>query len=424
MQISVENTSDLGRCVTVELPGEGLARKINDRLGALRDQVTVDGFRPGKVPLDVVRSKYGDQVKEEVFSEVINDSLQQALGQEQLEPVGEPVVSVDDSSMDALLRFSATFEVMPEIEVQPVERIKMTKPVVDITDQDVDNLIANLRSQRVTWKEVDRPASPGDRVTVDYEGTVSGQSFPGSVAKELPVVIGEGSLIPGFEEQMAGLVKGETADITVTIPDSFSSPVFRGQNAVFKVRLIRVEEAQLPELDERFFNSFGVREGGLSGFREKVRHSMEIELRQKMMGTMKEELLSQLLELHAVQVPETLLGLEVDRMKQVAADGAEGAGATEDLVEQARYRVSCGIILTELAKKLEISGTSDQIRAKVESLAESYENPDEVVAWYYSSPEQMASVEAMVNEELILDYVLEHGKVTERVISFSEMMNS
>ena len=418
MQVSVENTSDLGRRVTVELPGEDLARKIDERLQALQGQVAVDGFRPGKVPLDVVQSKYGDQIRKEVCSEAVNESLPRALQEAQLEPVGEPEISIDESADESVLRYFATFEIMPEIKVKPVDSVRLTRLLVEINDADVDTVIEKLRRQRVKWSAVDRPAQVGDRVTLDYRGTVGGQVLPGGEAHGLQAVIGEGALLPGFEERLTGMQAGASVDIQLTLPDTFADARFHGKAADFHVELKVVEEAMLPELDQRFFRSFGVAEGDLSVFRDKVRESMEFELRQKIVGMMKKEMLDQLLEMHEVEVPETLIQLEIERQRTAGTD--EG----EDLAARARYRVSCGIILTALAHKLGISATPEQVRKKIEELAQAYENPDEVVAWYYSSSEQMASVEAMVNEEMLLEHVLEHGQVTERTMPFAEAMDA
>lgn len=425
MQVTIESTADLERRLTVELPRDGLTQKINEKLNALKGQVSVDGFRPGKVPLDVVQSKYGAKVQEEVVSEAINESLQQALGQEKLEPVADPVINIDETSAESVLRFSATFEIMPEIDLQPVEQIKLMRPLVSVTETDVDNLVESLRSQRIQWKPAKRPARMGDRLTLDYRGVVNSQQLPGGSAKALQAVLGEGSLLPGFDEQLSGKSDGDSVVIEVTIPNSYPSEEFRGKKATFDVEILRVEMAELPDLDDRFFRTFGVREGGLAAFRELVKRNMENELQQKILGTTKAAMLAQLLEMHTVPVPETLLQLEIERMKKMAGEGqAEEFGKDADLTSQARYRVSCGIILTALAKKLGISPTSELIREKIDFLAESYENPEEVVAWYYSSQEQMASVEAMVNEELLVDYVLEHGQITDQPMSFSEMMDS
>ena len=423
MRVSVENTSDLGRRLAVELPGEEIARKIDERLEALGSQVAVEGFRPGKAPPDVVRSKYGEHIRKEVYSEAIDESLPRALAEAQLEPVGEPAISIDHSLEDGVLRYSATFEVMPGIDVQPVEQIKLTRPLVEVTESDIDALIGDLRLQRVKWQSAQRPAQSGDRVTLDYQGLVEGRPIPGGEARGLQAVIGEKSLLPELEEQLVGMAEGDSGVVNVTLPDSFPDVGLRGREAEFRLSVLKVEAPLLPDLDDVFFRSFGVHEGGLEGFRNQVRRSMELELRQKIVGTLKAEMLDQLLAIHEVPVPETLVQLEMERLKSASDESGDEGGGEADLQSQARYRVSCGIILTALAKKLGISATAEQVREKIEFLAESYENPGEVVAWYYSSPEQMANVEAMVNEELLLEYVLEHGQVTDRKLSFSEMMD-
>ena len=424
MQVSVDKITDLERRLTVVLPKEELTHKINERLETLKEQVSIEGFRPGKAPLDVVRSMHGDQIQNEVVSDAINQSLQQALAQEQLTPVDKPVVEIDTSTSEDILRYSATFEVMPLVDIQPVERIKLVQPIVEVTESDIDKLVENLRSQRLTWQPVNRPAQVGDRITVDYRGTVDGKEFSGATAQGLPVVIGEGSLIPGLEDQLIGLKPSDSENIKAAIPESFPAPEYRGKEANFEVKVLRVEKAHLPDLNDIFFRSFGVHEGGLGSFRDQLKHTMEIEIQQKILGTIKTAMLDQLLEMHVVSVPESMLKLEVERMKSVAGENQANLETDDDLATQARYRVSCGIILTELANKLGVSTTPEGVREKIEFLAQSYENPDEVVAWYYSSQEQLASVEAMVNEELLVDYVLKHGQITNQPMSFTEIMES
>lgn len=423
MQISVENTSDLERRLTVDLPRDELTQKIDERLISLKGQVSVDGYRPGKVPLDVVRSKYGAKVQEEVFSEAISESLQQALVNQQLEPVDKPVVEIEETS-DPVLRYSATFEIIPQVDTPPVDQIKLVRPVVEITESDIDKLIKNLRLQRLIWEPVERQVQSGDRITIDYSGSIDGKEFSGSTARSLPVVIGEGSLIPGFEDQLIGLKNGAVSNIKVIIPETFPDLKSRGKTAKYDVKLLQVEESQLPELDDVFFRTFGVQEGGLATFRKQVKQSMEVELKQKILGAIKTEMLTQLLENHSVSVPTALIQLEIERMKNVSGENHVSLETDDDFVVQARYRISCGIILTELAKKVGVSATPDLIHKKIEFLAESYENPEEAVASYYSSQEQLASVEAMVNEELLIDYVLEHGQVKDQPMSFAMIMDT
>lgn len=423
MQVTVENTTGLKHRLTVELPKEELNRKIEERLSGLKNQASIEGFRPGKAPLDVVRSKFGPRVEEEVFSEAVKQSLQHALEREQLEPVAEPVVELDDAPEATFLRYHATFEVMPRLDIQPIENIKLERPVVEVAAADVDSLIENLRTQRTQWKPSGGAARAGDRVTLDYNGTVNGQGFPGSVAQGMSVVIGEGSLLPGLEEQLVGMVAGGVTDIQAKIPETFPVAEFRGKTANFSVRILQVEAPELPDLDEKFFRSFGVHEGGLQVFRDMVKHTMEFELKQKVVSTLKTRLLDQLLAMHDVPVPETLLKLEIERMKSLEGQEQTEALSDEAMEKQAKYRVAGGIVFTCVARNLGISPTSEKVREKIESLAEGYENPDEVVAWYYSSQEQLAKAEAMVSEELLLEYVLEHGQVTDQPMSFKEMMN-
>ena len=423
MQVTVENTTGLKHRLTVELPKEELNRKIAERLNGLKNQASIEGFRPGKAPLDVVRSKFGPRVEEEVFSEAVKQSLQHALEREHLEPVAEPVVELDDTPEATFLRYHATFEVMPRLDIQPIENIKLERPVVEVAAADVDSLIENLRTQRTLWKPSGGAARAGDRITLDYNGTVNGQGFPGSVAQGMSVVIGEGSLLPGLEEQLGGMVAGGVTDIQATIPEAFPVAEFRGKTANFNVKVLQVEAPALPDLDEKFFRSFGVHEGGLEVFRDMVKHTMELELNQKVVSTLKARLLDQLLAMHDVPVPEALLKLEIARMKSLEGQEQTEAMSDEAMEKQAKYRVAGGIVFTCVARKLGISPTSEKVREKIESLAEGYENPDEVVAWYYSSQEQLAKAEAMVTEELLLEYVLEHGQVTEQPMSFKEMMN-
>ncbi len=338
MQVSVEPVSGLKRKMTIQVPAERIDQEVDKRLQSMKGRVRIDGFRPGKVPLKVIRQRYGRDVFHEVAGEVMQASFYEAVAKEELRPAGAPTIEPRSLEPGKPLEYEATFEVYPEIEPASLEGIEITRPVAEVTDADVDKMLDNLRRQRMGWQEVDRPAQEGDQITVDFEGFVDGEPLEGGKAENMPIVVGGGRLIPSLEEQLAGLEPGEEKTLQVTFPDDYHVEDLAGKAAEFRIRVHKVEEPALPELDDEFARQFGIEEGGIDKLREEVRANMERELRQAIQKDLKTQVMDALLERNEVEVPEALVAEEIkalrEQMMQSLGQQLDASGFPDDFFRE------------------------------------------------------------------------------------------
>ena len=416
MRVSVEETGDLGRRMTVDVPHERIESEVENRLKTLAREARIDGFRPGKVPVKVVRERFGARVEEEVKAEVMRSSFQEAIAQEELHPAGEPVIETGVAEGDRF-RYAVTFDVYPDISIQPAENIKIVRPTVEIGEPDVDGMIETLRKQRTDWKEVGRAGATGDRTLVHFKGEVDGKEIPGNQDAGVPFILGAGEFLPGFDDGLIGASAGDKLELNLEFPADFADNSVAGKPVKFEVEVLSVSEAELPEVDAEFATSFGVTEGGLEAFRREIRNNMDRELYQAVRGRIKAQVMDALLGAHQIDVPSTLISQELQRLQQQPDHQPSG-----NIEQEAERRVKLGLILGEFVKVYTIQPDPDRLRQTVERLAESYENPQEVVAWYYSNREILAQVEMMVMEDQVVDWVVEHADVTDEPTSFSSMM--
>jgi len=408
MEVSIENTGGLSRRMTVQVPAERVDQEIESRLKSMSQTVRLDGFRPGKVPTKVIEQKYGKQVRLEVVDQVINSTLQDALSQEGLRPAGMPDVQPAESHAGQPLEYIATFEVFPELTGRINYGFSVARPLVEIADGDVQEMLENLRKQRATWNEVTRPAANDDQVTIDFEGTVDGNAFAGNKAEKMPIVLGTNSMIPGFEEQLINVSAGEEKTLDITFPDDYPSAEVAGKASSFSVKIHSVSERVLPELDEDFARAFGVTEGGLQALTEEITSNMERELKGLIKSKMKSQVFDGLLLSNPVEVPASLVESEVKELQQ--QEGNQGLDAAA-LGEKAEKRVKLGVIVSEIAKQNQIQLDPDRVRELVETIAASYEKPEEVVQWYYGNQEMLSGVQSAVIEEQVVEWVVEHSGV-------------
>jgi trigger factor len=425
MQVSVDKISELGRRMTIQVPAEQVDGKVDEKLQSMLPRTRVHGFRPGKVPLRVVRQMYGKQVRDEVLGELIQASFVDTVQKEQLRPAGGPLVERNDAAGDAV-EYTLTFEVYPEIELAPLEELEVTRVTAEIGAADIDRVIENMRRQRTRWEPVERPAEHGDRASVSFEGRIDGEVFPGGSATDYPLVLGSGQMIPGFEDGLVGTTAGQVKPLELTFPDDYPNKELAGKAAVFEVEVKGVAHPVLPELDDAFYASFGVHEGGNEAFRTAVRQNMEREMEQAVRNRVKEELLDKLLSANQVPVPQVMVDEEVDRMleqmQQRTGVKAKGGLPRELFIDQGQRRVALGLLLGELIKASNLQPDADRVRKTIERFAEGYERPAEVVSWYYGNREQLASVEMAVLEDQVVDWVLERASVSDRQIPFEELM--
>ncbi len=426
MQVSVETTSGLERRMTVGIPADRIQNEVNKRLQQTAKRARVDGFRPGKVPMSVIRKRFGASAHQEVIGEVIQSSFYEAVMQEKLNPAGAP--SVEPKSMEEGKDFEyiATFEVYPEVALAGFEGISVERPESEVTDADVDTMLETLRKQNTRFEAVERAAENGDQVTIDFVGKIDGEAFQGGAANGTNLVLGSGRMIPGFEEGLVGAKAGDSLTLNVTFPEDYQNLDLAGKAAEFETTVQAVAAPALPELDDEFFAKFGVTEGGLDGFRAEVRKNMERELRQAIKTKVKAQVMDGLLESNTVEVPKALISSEIDRLREQAGQQFGGANfdvsqlPAELFEEQAKRRVSLGLIVAEVVKQNDIKPDNDRVRAMVEELASAYQEPEQVVNWYYQNEQQLGEIQSVVLEEQVVDTVLQKAQVTDKKVAYEE----
>ncbi|MGL6160243.1 trigger factor [Microbulbifer sp.] len=431
MQVSIETTSGLERRLTVNLPAEIVDKEVDKRLQQAAKTVRINGFRKGKVPLKVVRQKFGAGVRQEVLGEVMSRSFYEAVQKEQVKPAGQPSIEAKQTAPGENLEYTATFEVYPEVELADLGTLKVERPAAEVTDKDVDSMIEVLRKQQSDWKETKRKAQKGDRVTIDFVGRKDGEEFEGGKAEGQKLVLGSGQMVPGFEDGILGMKPGEEKDIVVTFPEDYQAENLRGAEVTFNIKVTASEKPELPELNEEFFKSYGVEEGGEEKFREEVRGNMQRELKNAALNKVKTQVMDQLFEKHQVELPAALVAGEVRTLRsqmvqqfggQIAAEDAEKMLPATMFEEQAKRRVVLGLVVGEIVKQNKIAVDADRVKAKVEELASTYQQPEEVVEYYYSNRELLSGVESVVLEDQVVDFVLEAAEVSDVESSYDDVI--
>lgn len=428
MQVSVETLNDLERRVTVQVPAEQVAKEIQDRLVSLSRRAKVDGFRPGKTPLNIIKRLYGDQVRYEAISELMEQSLREALIQEKLNPLGGPKLEPKTLEDGKDLEYCATFEVMPEFEPSGFDSIKVERPHAEVTDQDVDDMIETLRQQRVIWNAVERSARAGDRIRFDFEGKIEGQSFVGGQHENTELILGKGTMLKDFEDHLIGLSAGAESEFDVSFPEDYQAKEVAGRAVRFQIKLYVVEEASLPEVDEAFAESFDVKGGGVAALRQSLRENMERELREGIKSAVKQQVLQGLLDANAIPLPRALINIEIEqlaRQLRLPADpGDERAQQMKTYLfeTEACRRVALGLLISQLATTQQIKADDQRIRDHLDSIAATYQEPAEVVRWYQQTPHAIDSIRALVLEEQVVEWLLERAQVNEKMSTFAEIM--
>jgi trigger factor len=416
--------------MTVELPAERVDAEIEKRLKQIAKTAKMAGFRPGKVPMKVVRSHYQAQVRQEVFGELVQSSYFEALSHEKLQPVGNPAIEPIEKSPEEGMAYTAVFDVMPEIALQSLADATITRPTVEVTDEDLEKMIDKLRGQRVTWNDVERGAQLGDQTTINFKGMIDGEAFDGGTADDVPLVLGSGAMIAGFEDGLVGATPGESRTLELAFPEDYRVENLAGKATTFEVEVSKVSEPVLPELDDEFVTAFGITEGGVEAFRTEIRSNMERELEDKIRSTLKDQAMEALLEANPVDVPEAMVQQEaqalMEQTKASLAQSGHNSGMELPLnlfEDQARRRVSLGLLIAEVVKANDIKLDEERVKARIDEVAETYENPQEVIDYYEANPEHKAAVQNAVLEEQVVDWVLEQAKLVDEAKGFDELMN-
>lgn len=427
MQVSVETTSGLERRVNVVVPAADIDGSVDAKLKDTAKKVRIDGFRPGKVPVREVKRRFGQSIREEVLGEVVSQKFYEAISQEKLNPAGMPHIERVKDKAGEDFEFNAVFEVYPEVEVVGVENISVTRQSADITDADVQDMIQKLREQRASYENVDRPAQDGDQLTIDFDGKLDGESFEGGSATDSPLVLGSASMIPGFEDGLVGAKAEEEKVLDLEFPADYHAEELKGKAVQFTVSVKAVAERKLPEVDDEFIAQFNPKENTPESFAEEIKANMERELKNALKNKVKQQVMDGLLAQNDVDVPKALVDSEIDRQRQQMVQqfggGAQFDASTlpAELFEaQATRSVKLGVVFGEFIKQKEITVDGDRVRTTIEEMAQPYENPEQVVAWYYDNEQQLKQVESLVLEDQAVDAILAEASITDEQVSYEE----
>ena len=430
MQVSVEKTSELSRKMTVSVPEDVVQEKISQRLKTLARQVKLDGFRPGKVPQHVVNKLYADRVRGEVQGDLIQSTYLDAIRNNELKPASQPNIHSLDQTEG--FKYTAEFEIYPDVSLAGIEDIQVKRPVAEVTDSDIDAMIEKLRDQKKTWQAVDRAAQDKDRITIVFSGVSEGENFTDGKVQDFPVEIGSKQMIPGFEDELIGLAKGDVKTFKITFPEPYNNPKLSGKEAEFEVEALKVEAAELPAVDEEFIKDYGTEDGLLTTFRNDVQKNMERELNQAMQNRLKDRVLDALYEKIGLNVPNALVEDEIQNLMQPYLDSAKKHKVKPDELklpkemfkDKAEKRVALGLILAEIMHANNIKVDDAKVRAKIEDMSKSYEQPETFVSWYYGDKSRLQGVQQMVLEDQTIDWLLTKVKISDEAISFNDIMNN
>ena len=426
MQVSVEQSGNIERKMTISVPSEKVDSEISRQLQRLSKQVKVPGFRPGKIPMKIMRSRYLGQVMQDVISDLIQSSYQEALTQESLRPAGPPSIETSSAGEGEKLEYTATFEIYPDLSGLTLTGLKVERTLCDVSDSDIDTTLESLRHQKVEWNSIEGEAKEGHRVTLDFTGSVDGEPFAGGEGKAMPVVIGSGSLIPGFEEQLTGIKKDEERALNVKFPDDYHATDMAGKEAVFDVKAIEIEEEILPDIDEELARSFGVEEGGIEKFREEIQENLSREADDRLDVVLRDAVFQAVLDANEIDAPKALVSQEQNLLLETAEKEQPGIRENEEAMAMyeklAERRVSLGLILAEITDKEDLIPAADDVEKRLKKLAESYEDPSSFVEWYKSDRKRLSEIEAQVLERMVVDKLLKDAEITDKTISFQELV--
>ncbi|MGB0358827.1 MAG: trigger factor [Litorivicinaceae bacterium] len=433
MQVVLESPSALERQFTITIPTGDVETEFEAKLAETAKRVRIDGFRPGKVPASVVRQRYGQAIRQEIVSDLMEKSLGQALSEHDVKPIGQP--KIDDVKFEegSDFSFKATFEVFPELDPALIDGDEIEQTKCKVGAADIKEMIATLREQRKSWKESARAASKeGDRVTINFEGFIDGEAFEGGKGEDHALVLGSGSMIPGFEDGIVGMKKGDAKDIEVTFPEDYHAENLKGKAATFKIDVTKLERGELPAVDEEFIKAFGVESGDEKDFKAELKEQMERELSLTLKNMNKTKVFDILLEKNGeAPVPEAAIKSEIHALKHQAVERFGGGQQfdphqlpDELFTEQAERRVRLGILLGATVKKLELQADTDRVRALIDEMAAAYDDPEQVVNFYYSNDENLKQVEALAVEEQVAEKLLESAKVKTIDMSYADVMKS
>lgn len=426
MEVSVEETSELGRKMTVLVPADKIEAAISERLNSLKGRVKIDGFRPGKVPLNVVKQRYGQQVRQEVMADEMQASYREAVLQEKLRPASGPAIEPTQIESGKDLTFIATFDVYPEITLCDFGGLTIDVPVSEVVEQDIEETIERMRQQGIEWNVVEEAAQNGHRITIDFTGKMNGEEFDGGKANDFPLILGEGGMIAGFEENLIGLKAGDEKSFTVTFPDDYGNKDLAGQEATFEINVKKVEEGTLPEVNAEFVKSFGINDGETETLKSEIRQSLEAELQQQLNAKTKEQVMQALLENNELTLPDSMVAQEIEVLRKQALENFKMENDSElpDSLfeEEARRRVKLGLMIGEIVNEQKLQVDVQLVNQRIQQLASQYQDPNQVIQYYQTNTQARASVESLVMEDQVVEWILDKVNQNKSKQSFADIV--
>jgi trigger factor len=433
MSQTIETLAGLERRIQLTVPAADLEREVKQRLNKLARTVRMPGFRPGKVPLKMVVASYGAQVQAEVLNDKVGAAFDAAVSANQLRVAGMPRLEPKSAeAVDGDLSFAATFEVFPEVKVGDLSAVGIARAVCPVSDAEVDKTLEIMRRQRATYETVERPAQKDDRVTVDFAGSLDGVAFEGGTSTDFPITLGQGRMLPGFEDAVTGMSVGEKKTFPLNFPADYRATELAGKTASFDVTVKKIEQPSYPQLDAAFAQSLGIKDGDVGRMRAEIRANLEREVAGRLKARTKDSVMQALLTIANFDLPKSLVQREQERLAEGArADlvsrgiqASEAPIPAEVFAPQAEQRVRLGLIVAELVRQHGLQARQDQVRKGIDQIAESYERPAEVIQWYLGNRERLADLENAVTEDNVVAWALEHAKTADEAVAFDDLMGN
>ena len=432
MQVSISNNDGLAREMTVTLPAQQIEQELTKRLSKLRKTAKLPGFRPGKIPASVIDKKFGSDVLHEIAGEMINRSYIEALAEQKVEPATRPSIEPKEISRGQDLEYTVSFDVFPDVGKKDLTDIEVERQNCEITDEDIGETIETIRKQKLNWNVVESEAKEGNRVTIDFLGTINGEPFEGGEAKAYPVVIGEGMLLKDFETGMVGMKTGETKTIDVNFPDDYPAENLAGNTVQFEITAHEVAESELPELNEEFFKALGIEDGSEQSFREQVKENMQRELKNRLQASVRENVFKAITDNNEIDLPQQLVNDEIEHIKQANQQQMKQQGLDESKIQidedelrnEASQRVKLSLIVRDIITSNELKLDKPTIDAKLNELAQTYEDKDAFIRWYTQDQQRMHQLESQTLEQMVVEKLLESANVVEKDVNFKELMNA
>ena len=433
MAFSVEVLSGLERKLNISVPAEEIQKEVNDRLKKMATKVKIPGFRPGKVPMNLIKQRYYNAVYHEVIQSMIEPTFTNAINTEKLNVAGSPKIECDSIDIDKDFVYTALVEVFPEFEISELNQEPVEIVISELTDKDIDKMIDNLREQNMSWSDSDSPLKNGDKVVMDFEGFIDDVAFEGGKAKDYEIVLGSGSLIPGFEEALVGAKKGQTLDVNVTFPENYGKDELAGKPARFSVTVNKTMTGTLPEVNEEFVKKFDVKNGTVESFRQDIKENMARELARQLRVMNRETIFEHLMKKNEIELPNVLVDQEIEHLKHEMYHRVFGTEhhANEKIPdfprelfdEQAKRRVHLGLLFSKYVQKHQLTVAKDRVDAMIDEMVGMYEKPDELRKWYRSNKESLAQIEAVVLEDMTAEKILEDAKVVNKSLDYDAVVN-